>query len=225
MKKQKNVHIAVLAGGVTSSYVAFQIVNKYGKENCRLFFIDTFSNSSDDPTIADNFRFVEDVAKFLGLPLVKIEGKKEEEYYDFCLNDESSSVIKYQLKVKLKQMLSYLESIRENENLEPVLYFGHVSREMYENKKICLESIEKDLGNASEISSFFEQVPDSPYEIRFPLSENPNNNLDIKNIIQNKWGIELPRSERKRVHIAMFSGGAGSAYVAYYMVQAYGKEN
>ncbi|MEV5029603.1 hypothetical protein [Paenibacillus sp. LPE1-1-1.1] len=32
-------------------------------------------------------------------------------------------------------------------------------------------------------------------------------------------------SKRKTVHVAMFSGGAGSAYVAHHMVQTYGKEN
>lgn len=32
-------------------------------------------------------------------------------------------------------------------------------------------------------------------------------------------------NERKIVHVAMFSGGAGSAYVARHMVETYGKEN
>ncbi|MED1872049.1 hypothetical protein [Brevibacillus borstelensis] len=31
--------------------------------------------------------------------------------------------------------------------------------------------------------------------------------------------------ERQTVHVAMFSGGAGSAFVAHHMVQTYGKEN
>lgn len=30
---------------------------------------------------------------------------------------------------------------------------------------------------------------------------------------------------RKPVHVAMYSGGASSAYVAYHMVQTYGREN
>lgn len=61
----KQIHIAVLTGGVTSSYVAKNMVNTYGQENSRLIFIDTFSESIDDPTFADNHRFMDDVAKFI----------------------------------------------------------------------------------------------------------------------------------------------------------------
>ncbi|MCR8938059.1 hypothetical protein O0555_11940 [Brevibacillus laterosporus] len=35
----------------------------------------------------------------------------------------------------------------------------------------------------------------------------------------------MDTNERQKVHVAMFSGGAGSAYVAHHMVQTYGKEN
>ena len=35
----------------------------------------------------------------------------------------------------------------------------------------------------------------------------------------------LAKEERKPLHIAMFSGGASSAYVAYRMVQQNGLEN
>ena len=35
----------------------------------------------------------------------------------------------------------------------------------------------------------------------------------------------LPKEERKPLHVAMFSGGASSAYVAYRMVQQNGLEN
>lgn len=222
----KQIHIAVLTGGVTSSYVAKNMVNTYGQENSRLIFIDTFSESIDDPTFADNHRFMDDVAKFIGLPILKVEGNDSDElYYDFCNYDEETSVLRYSVEVKFRQILGYLKDIREKENLEPILYFGNAAKEMYDNKSICLESIEKDLGIVSDIDSFFEKMIEDPVETRFPLVDNINKDLDIKDIIQNEWGIDLPRSERKRVHIAMFSGGAGSAYVAYYMVQAYGKEN
>lgn len=216
----------MLSGGVTSSFVAYKMVGKYGKENCRLFFIDTFSQSNDDPNFAGNYRFMEDVADYIGLPLIQIEEKVSEEvYYDFCNHDEDTSVLRYPVEVKLRQMLGYLQDIRENENLEPIIYFGNVPEEMYNNNKICLESVERELGKVSDIQSFFENMVEDSIETRFPLFEDMNIDLDIKEIIQNEWEIDLPRSERKRVHIAMFSGGAGSAYVAYYMVQAFGKEN
>ena len=35
----------------------------------------------------------------------------------------------------------------------------------------------------------------------------------------------LSKEERKPLHIAMFSGGASSAYVAYRMAQQYGLDN
>lgn len=221
---RKKVYIAVLTGGVTSSYVAYNMVKEFGKENCRLYLIDTFSNGNDAHKYVSNHQFMENVADYVGLPLTKVEGE-EELYHDLCLNDRSAAVITYSVAVKFKQMLSYLEDIRINENLEPVLYFGNVSDKMLENREICLESVERNFAKASDIRDFFEQVPESPIETRFPLKDIEDFQIDIKGIIQNEWGLELPRSERKRVHIAMFSGGAGSAYVAYYMVQAYGKEN
>lgn len=223
---RNKVYIAVLSGGVTSSYVAYNMVREYGKENCRLFFIDTFTPDDNSARYEKNREFMEDVAEYIGLPLIEIEGNEDDGlYYDLCLNDENASLQKYSVAVKLRQMLKKLEEIRENEDLEPVLFFGNISDKMLENKKICLESVERNLGKASDFNNFFEQIPETAIETRFPLIENANFDLDIKAIIQNDWGLELPRSERKRVHIAMFSGGAGSAYVAYYMVQAYGKEN
>ncbi|WP_017754075.1 hypothetical protein [Calidifontibacillus oryziterrae] len=224
--ERQSVHIAVLAGGVASAYVACETVKKYGKENTRLIFIDTFSKSAEGPVYEANSRFMKDVAEYIGLPLIEINDAENDSInIEFSNEDESNSALRYEVEVKLKQLLAYLEEVRENEKLEPILYFGSVPEEMYRNKKICLESIEKDFGNVSDLQLFFEVAPSKAIETHYPLVEAKNKDLDVKDIIQNEWRIELPRSERKRVYIAMFSGGAGSAYVAYYMVQAFGKEN
>ncbi|CAG9610633.1 hypothetical protein NEOCIP111885_04408 [Pseudoneobacillus rhizosphaerae] len=224
--KENFIHIAVLAGGITSSYVAKNLVDSYGKENSRLVFIDTFSKHNEDPNYSSNHKFMEDVANYIGIPLIKIEGNNQEHIlYPYSVPDEDLSQLSYSVEVQLQHLAAYLQSIRDNEKLEPILYFGIAPEEMYENKNICLESIEKELGKDSSILAFFDQLPIDSVKIRFPLLETKNNQLDIKGIIQEEWAIHLPRSERKRVYIAMFSGGAGSAYVAYYMVQAFGKEN
>ncbi|MGD2350816.1 hypothetical protein ACP8H2_03500 [Bacillus subtilis] len=224
--ERQSVHIAVLAGGVTSAYVAFDMVKRFGKENSRLIFIDTFNKGADDPAFEANTRFMKEVADYIGLPLIFIKNDEIDSLHiEYSNEEESNSTLGYSVEVKLKQLLAYLEEVRKNENLEPVLYFGSASEEMYRNKKICLESIEKGLVSVSDLQSFFEIAPSKSIKVHFPLVEQMNINLDVKKIVQDEWGIELPRSERKRVYIAMFSGGAGSAYVAYYMVQAFGKEN
>jgi 3'-phosphoadenosine 5'-phosphosulfate sulfotransferase (PAPS reductase)/FAD synthetase len=224
--KRNKVHIAVLSGGITSSYAAYNMVNKYGIENCRLFLLDSFSESVSDPNFANNYRFMEEVAEYIGLPLIRVERNDSEEvYYDFCHHDDDAPVFRYQVESKMRQMVYYLEEIRNNEKLEPILHFGNAPEEMYNNKSICLESVEKEFAKVPDIRDFFEQVPVESIETHFPLFEIEDKEIDIKGIIQNEWDIELPRSEQRRVHIAMFSGGAGSAYVAYYMVQAFGKEN
>ncbi|MDC7797574.1 hypothetical protein PQS34_15935 [Bacillus altitudinis] len=225
---REKVHIAVLTGGVFSSYVAYNTIQKYGKENCKLFFINTFSDSINDPYYVSNTSFIEQVADYIGLPLTTIEDfeAEKEVIADWC-NDqiESASVLSYQVEVKLKNLLFEVEALRNKENLEPVLYFGNPSPEMKENKAICLESVDGKLGNALEIKEFFEQSPFEMIETSFPLMNKSDFDGNIKKIVQDEWGLELPRSERVRVHVAMFSGGAGSAYVAYHMVQAHGKEN
>ena len=78
---------------------------------------------------------MEDVAEYIGLPLIKIEEKRTEElYYDFCIMMKITSVLKYPVEVKLRQMLSYLQDIRVNENLEPVFIL-----EMYLMKCMRIE--------------------------------------------------------------------------------------
>ncbi|MFJ6206689.1 hypothetical protein [Bacillus pumilus] len=225
--ESQKVHIAILGGGVASAFVAEDMVKKYGRENSRLIFIDTFIGSVDNPTYYANHQFVKDVAEYIGLTLIEIknEEKKDDFYGSLSYSEEFNTKLSASVQVKLKQILLYLEGIREKEGLEPVLHFGSVPDKMYSNKTICLESVEKDLGSVSDLRSFFESAPAKTIETRFPLMEYDSKDLDIKSLIQDNWGITLPRSERKRVYIAMFSGGAGSAYVAYYMVQAFGKEN
>ncbi|WP_409276143.1 hypothetical protein V1499_11150 [Neobacillus sp. SCS-31] len=220
------VHIAVLTGGVASSFVAKKVVEKYGKENSRLLYLDFFSENGENPNYIDNHRFMKDVSTFLDLPLIKIEADPNEINYEFCSVDEDTSILKYEVEVKLKELVKYVLSIREQEKLNPILYFGNVPENWYDNKSICLESIEKGFAKSTDIITFFEQLPIEAIPIKFPLyDEVDTKTLNIKKTIQDEWGINLPRSERKRIYIAMFSGGAGSAYVAYYMVQTFGKGN
>lgn len=251
-KEQKKVHIAILTGGVFSAYAAYEMVNKYGKENCKLLFIEDFCNNLDE--CASNKEFTKSVVEYIGLPLISLkdnklnskeEYKNEEVFYcDLGLNEtvdaddeesnskeseeqevkdlrhlEKLSVEEDYLKLHYRKALCYIEDLKRRYNIEPIVYFGVIPHKMQPRGAACNESIDKFIGKEVDISSLFDE-----FETRFPLIDLSENDLDVKRIIQTDWGLHLPRSERIRVHIAMFSGGAGSAYVAYHMVQTYGKD-
>lgn len=53
---RKPVHVAMFSGSASSAYVAYHIVQKYGKENCVLLFTDTLWED------IDNYRFMDEVS-------------------------------------------------------------------------------------------------------------------------------------------------------------------
>jgi diphthamide synthase (EF-2-diphthine--ammonia ligase) len=249
--EQKQVHVALLTGGVFSAYAAYEVVKKYGKENCKLVYIDDFTNHLDDKE--SNTNFMLQFANKIGIPLVTIKTKEiglidavynndENVFYSVSgtspefnvgqathTGDDSQEIkdLRYLEKISREEnylnyhyerVLHFLDHIKTNENLEPIIHVGVIPQNMQRRTSACFESIDKFIGTKSDIKSIF-----NGYEVTYPLND-LSDNMDIKKIVITEIGISLPRSERTRVHIAMFSGGAGSAYVAYHMVQTYGKD-
>lgn len=227
--ERKPVHIAMLTGGVMSAYMAYEMVKTYGKENCRLFFINSFSKDLGYYTNERIDEFTKEVAEYIGLPITVVDDgrilDKEVDETKVLGDLAQISAEKGYVESRLRHTITFLDELRNKENIEPILYFGVMPNEFYSNGLICHESIDNYIGQEHEISSIYKILPQEPIKTCFPFINDMRKDLDIKDIIQNKWGIRLPLTERKRVHIAMFSGGAGSAYVAYYMVQTFGKEN
>ncbi|RCW63394.1 hypothetical protein [Saliterribacillus persicus] len=195
---RKPVHIAMFSGGAGSAYVAYQMVQAHGKENCKLFFTNTLWEDED------NYRFMEEIAEYIGIEVTEVvDGRTPEEvFYDnkFLGN---SRLAKCSEELKVRQTLVYMEDLRDKENLEPILYFGIAPHEkqrrgndeFLKNDSVVIseESLDKNIRKAAGIRSFYEHYPIEPIESRFPLIETHRKDLDAKGIIENEWGIKLPR--------------------------------
>jgi len=173
MKRRKPVHVAMFSGGAASAYVAYNMVQAHGKENSILFFTDT--QWEDD----DNYRFMEEVSEYIGVEITyRIDGRTPEEvFYDYRFLG-NSRMAKCSEELKVRQTLIFLEELRDKHHLEPILYFGIGLHETHRSDRL---------------KEFYEHYPLEPIETRFPMIEKFVPDKDIKNMIENDWGIKLPR--------------------------------
>ncbi|WP_042200853.1 hypothetical protein [Paenibacillus camerounensis] len=173
-QEKKVVHIAMFSGGAGSAFVANHMVQTYGKENCILFFTNTLWEDED------NYRFMEEVFNHIALEITeRLDGRTPEEvFYDerFLGN---ARLAKCSEELKVRQTILFLEDeLRNQKNLEPILYFGIGPHESH---------------RADNLKEFYEHFPLDPIETRFPLIELFREDLDAKGIIRDEWGIQLPR--------------------------------
>lgn len=170
---RKPVHVAMFSGGAASAYVAYYIVQKYGKENCVLFFTDTLWED------IDNYRFMEEVAEYIGLDITyRTDGRTPEEVFNDVHFLGNSRMAKCSEELKVRQTLIYLEELRDIHNLEPILYFGISPHEQH---------------RAVNLQNFYEHNPIEPIATRFPMIEIFKGDMDAKKIIRDEWKIALPR--------------------------------
>lgn len=170
---RKPVHVAMFSGGASSAYVAYHIVQKYGKENCVLFFTDTLWED------IDNYRFMDEVAEYIGMEITtRIDGRTPDEVFHDVKFLGNSRMAKCSEELKVRQTMIFLEELRDIHNLEPILYFGIGPHEQH---------------RAINLQNFYEHNPIEPIETRFPMIEIFKEDMDAKTIIQNEWGIKLPR--------------------------------
>ena len=170
---RKPIHVAMFSGGASSAYVAYHIVQKYGKENCVLFFTDTLWED------IDNYRFMDEIAEYIGLEITtRIDGRTPEEVFHDVRFLGNSRMAKCSEELKVRQTLIYLEELRDEYNLEPILYFGIGPHESH---------------RAINLQNFYEHNPIEPIATRFPMIETFTEDLDTKKIIRDEWKIALPR--------------------------------
>ncbi|MDF0728435.1 hypothetical protein PY093_17495 [Cytobacillus sp. S13-E01] len=170
---RKPVHVAMYSGGASSAYVAYQMVQKYGIENSILFFTNTLWEDED------NYRFMEEVSDYIGLEITeRVDGRTPEEvFYDYRFLG-NSRLAKCSEELKVFQTITFLEELRDDQNLEPILYFGIGPHEQH---------------RAVNLTEFYKHRPIEPIETRFPMIDTFSEDINIKEIIQNEWGIKLPR--------------------------------
>ena len=169
---RKPVHVAMFSGGASSAYVAYHMVQTYGKENCILFFTNTLWEHED------NYRFMHEVADYLGLEITyRTDGRTPEQvFYDYRFLG-NSRMAKCSEELKVRQTIVFLEELRSEHNLEPILYFGIGRHEQH---------------RAVNLTNFYEHNPLEPIETRFPLISTFTEEVDAKKIIEENWGIKLP---------------------------------
>lgn len=170
---RKPVHVAMFSGGASSAYVAYQMVQAHGVENCILFFTNTLWEDED------NYRFMEEVADYIGIEVTeRIDGRTPEEVFIDTRFLGNSRLAKCSEELKVKQTIYFLEELRDEQNLEPILYFGIGPHESH---------------RADNLKEFYEHRPLEPVETRFPMIETFREDTDVKGIIEQEWGIKLPR--------------------------------
>jgi 3'-phosphoadenosine 5'-phosphosulfate sulfotransferase (PAPS reductase)/FAD synthetase len=169
--EKKPIHIAMFSGGASSAYVAYLMVNMHGQENCRLFFTDTLWEHDD------NYRFMYEVADYLGVELVKRrDGRTPEEVFDETRFLGNSRLAKCSSQLKVRQTTLYIEELRDD-GLEPILYFGIGPHEAHRKDSLF---------------DFYSHQTTGTVQTRFPLIEGNLKDIDIKLIIQDEWKIKLP---------------------------------
>lgn len=172
--KKRKVHVAMFSGGAGSAYVAHHMVQTYGKENCVLFFTNTLWEDED------NYRFMQEVADYIGIEITqRIDGRTPEEVFHETRFLGNARLAKCSEELKVRQTIIFLEDeLRNEQDIEPILYFGIGPHESH---------------RADNLKDFYSHFPLEPIETRFPLIELFREDLDAKGIIQEEWGIKLPR--------------------------------
>src|SRR5699024_5578695 len=173
MSERKPVHVAMFSGGASSAYVAYQMVQTHGVENCILFFTNTLWEDED------NYRFMDEVAEYIGIEITeRIDGRTPEEVFYDTKFLGNSRLARCSEELKVRQTITFLEELRDEDNLEPILYFGIGPHESH---------------RADNLKHFYGHFPLEPVETRFPMIETFREDTDAKYIIENEWGIKLPR--------------------------------
>lgn len=164
-------YIAMFSGGASSAFVAYKMVQQYGKNNSILFFTDTLWEDQD------NYRFMEEVANYIGIDITyRVNGRTPEDIFFGMGYLGNSRLAKCSEELKVRETVLFIEELRE-QGFEPVLFFGIGPHE----KK-----------RAENLREFYAHVPLEPVETRFPMIEIYKGDLDAKTIIENEWKIKLP---------------------------------
>ena len=103
-EERKPLHIAMFSGGASSAYVAYRMVQQNGLENSVLFFTDTQWEDED------NYRFMEEVADYIGLEMTYIvDGRTPEDVFFDMGYLGNSRLAKCSEEIKVRQTLIYIE--------------------------------------------------------------------------------------------------------------------
>lgn len=178
----------MFSGGASSSYLAYLVIQEYGKENTILLHTPTYAEDED----ADRFRI--EVAAYLGMEITVEEDGRDlwqliEEnnclpsfHIPFCTTD-----------LKIKQSRNFYKKFKE-QDIEFVTHFGYGTNEWRRVQKQSARFEVEDIKS------------------KYLIFERKIEDTEIKRIIQEEWKIELPRAYKYLKHnncIPCFKGGKG----------------
>jgi 3'-phosphoadenosine 5'-phosphosulfate sulfotransferase (PAPS reductase)/FAD synthetase len=186
MKENSNVkHLVMFSGGASSAYVAKWVVDKYGRDDVILFFTDTQWEDED------NYRFMEEAASYIGVEITRVvDGRTPEDVFfeNRFLGNARHAQCSEELKVK--QTLLFIEGMRLRGE-EPIIYFGIGPNEPH---------------RAESLRFHYTHLPLDPVEVRFPMIDSMSTDIKARFIIENEWGIKLPRMYHLGFHHANCGG-------------------
>lgn len=155
------------SGGITSAVACKKAQDIYGDE-CRFVMLDTMNED------IDTYRFMGDCEKIYGKKIEVWRSQKyksiEDVWYDYnSLNTANGAICSYMLKRKVREDW-------EKENSFSHQVFG-------------FESNKKEIKRAKALQLNHPQT--NPL---FPLIDSKLDKKDCLNIVQNEWGIKVPRA-------------------------------
>lgn len=181
----KEVHLIMFSGGASSSYVAKWVIDKYGKEDAILFFTDTLWEDED------NYRFMQECAEYLGMEITSVvDGRTPEDIFFGQKFLGNSRHAKCSEELKVRQTVSFIEKLLM-EGKKPIVYFGIGPHEKH---------------RAERLSFLYNELASEPIEARFPMIDSCNVEVKARYIIENEWGIKLPRMYELGFHHANCGG-------------------
>ena len=184
-------HIVQFSGGAASAYVAYLVVQEYGKENTILLFHDT---KAEHP---DAYRFRRQVSEFIGAPITeRSDGRSL-----WQIIEDKMCLPGYHIPFcteKLKQIPGneFYKQL-DDQGIDFTIYNGLGPEEP--------GRVQKSIVRGEQAGR----------KVRCLLAERNISNAEVKRIIREEWGICLPEPYLYLEHnncIPCFKGGKGHFY-------------
>jgi len=163
------IHVGSFSTGIVSALMCERMIKRYGKENCLFVFMDTLI---EDP---DNYRYMADVEKYLGVEVVKLtEGRTPYQVFTDEHVIPSARFAPCTLRLKLKMFRAYIATL-------PKPLTVHIGYDVFE-----LERCEPTRKNYEKLG----------YSVDFPMLWKPYEYRDYSVVMREEWGIEPPEMYR-----------------------------
>jgi hypothetical protein len=208
-------HVVMFSTGAGSAYLAKYVTDRYGKENTILLMTDTKWEDED------NYRFLEDITKYVGLPITyQNDGRTPEEVFRKDLYFGNFGTAPCSKELKMKQTFLYVQELI-SQGILPILYFGIGYEEVQRAPRIAFnykhnvdvfeDGVEVRFPLIGEVDGtpvsgehlFFgtdhferEKLPDFKSKDVYKRLEQQNfkaSQVNPKRVISEEWAIKLPR--------------------------------